>query len=93
MPGSQVGTQSLRSFYSARVYSPILPSATLALHQPETDELAAQSSRVLVIACQNLVDLLFAVPFSHIERLHHIAQDRLQLFTLRREGFQTAITA
>ena len=55
---------------------PILSSPSFALHQPKANQLAAQRCRVLMIAFQDLIHLLFAITLFDLKRLDHIPQDR-----------------
>src|SRR6476661_10887179 len=84
--------RSLRPSRFIALNPPILPSATLSLHQPKADKFAAQGRGIRVIARQDFIDLLFTVTLSKLKRLDNVTQDRFQFLALRGERFQTPIT-
>jgi hypothetical protein len=61
---------------------PILSAPAFAFHQPGTDQFATQRGSILVVLCEDLVDVFFTIAYSDVKRFHDITQDRIKFLAL-----------
>src|SRR5512146_174837 len=69
------------------ILAPVFAPSSLAAHQAEIHQRAAQGGSIVVEALQDLVDLFFGIVHARLEGLKHVAQQHQELLLLGGKGF------
>ncbi len=79
-----------RNPVSILIRAPISAATALAIHEVVFDHAAAQGGGIVVESGEDLIHLLLGVTLARFEGSQHVAQQRLELLLLGREGGDAA---